>query len=76
MKNITLSVDDEVLSAVRRYAVERESSVNALVREYLTNVAAQQNRARGARRAICKLSDHSPARIGGESWKRTELHER
>ena len=38
MKNITLSVDEKVLSAVRRYSAERESSVNALVREYLTGI--------------------------------------
>ena len=39
MKNITLSVDEKVLAAVRRYSAERESSVNALVREFLTGLA-------------------------------------
>jgi hypothetical protein len=42
MKNITLSVDEKVLAAVRRYSAERESSVNALVREFLTGLAKQQ----------------------------------
>jgi predicted HicB family RNase H-like nuclease len=46
MKNITLRVDDDVLAAVRIHAAERNSSVNALVREYLTGVAAHRDRAR------------------------------
>jgi len=45
MKNITLSVDENilatVLATVRRYAAERNSTVNALVREYLTGLARQ-----------------------------------
>ena len=76
MKNITLSVDEKVLAAVRRYAVERDSSVNGLVREYLNSLAARQDRARQARRQLRKLSDHSRARIGMKSWTRDELHER
>ena len=35
MKNATLSVDEGVLAVVRRYAAERDSSVNRLVREFL-----------------------------------------
>ena len=44
MKNIILSVDEKVLEVVRRRAAERNSSVNALVREYLTTLAAQEDR--------------------------------
>jgi hypothetical protein len=43
VRNITLSIDEEVLIAVRRYAAEQNSSVNALMREYLTNVARHEN---------------------------------
>ena len=45
MKNITLSVDEDVLAAVRRHAAERNSTVNALVREYFTSLASQHGRA-------------------------------
>jgi hypothetical protein len=76
MKNVTLSIDEKVLAAVRRYAAERESSVNALVREYLAGVAHQQDRARQARRRIRALSRASRASLGAKSWKRDELHER
>lgn len=49
MKNITLSLDEKVLAVVRRYAAEQNSSVNSLVREYLTNLAVQEDRAGSAR---------------------------
>jgi hypothetical protein len=76
MKNITLSVDETVLAVVRRYAAERDCSVNALVRDYLTRLAERQDRAKKARENIRKLSSGSAARIGAKSWSRAELHER
>jgi hypothetical protein len=76
MKNITLCVDERVLAAVRRYAAERESSVNRLVREFLTGVAMSEDRARDARRRIKELSKRSKARIGHISWNRESLHDR
>jgi hypothetical protein len=76
MANITLSVDDEVLTRVRRYAVEHDITVNGLVREFLTALATREDRARKARRRIRQLSDRSTARIGARSWTRADLHER
>jgi len=76
MKNITLSVDEDVLAAVRLSAAERKSSVNALVREYLTNIAAHQDRARRARARLRELSRQSKGRLGKKSWIREELHDR
>lgn len=76
MKNITLSVDEAVLSTVRRYAAEHDSSVNALVREHLSQIAQREDRARKARMRIRELSKESTACIGKISWKRDELHDR
>ena len=76
MKNITLSVDERVLTAVRRYAAQRDRSVNGLVREFLTEIAQREQRAKIARKQLRKLSDRSSARIGARSWDRNELHER
>ena len=45
MKNITLSVDENVLAIVRRYALEQNSSVNQLVREFMTSIAQRHDRA-------------------------------
>jgi hypothetical protein len=76
MKNITLTIDENVLAAVRRYATERNSSVNRLVREYLTRISEREDRARQARQRIRQLSNRSKARLGSKSWSRDELHER
>lgn len=75
MKNLTLSIDEEVLTLARRYAVERDSSVNALVREFLTGIARREDRARQARARLRELSERSSARIGSASWTRDQLHE-
>ena len=76
MKNITLSVDENVLAAVRRHAAERNSSVNALVREFLTGIAAHADRAKRARARLRQLSAQSQGRMGKKTWTREELHER
>jgi uncharacterized protein DUF6364 len=76
MKNITLSIDEKVLSAVRQHAAARSISVNQLVRDYLGEIAQRENRARNARRRLRALSNRSAARIGRASWTREDLHER
>jgi plasmid stability protein len=76
MKNITLSVDEDVLATVRRHAAEHNSNVNALVREYLTGLAAHEDRAKRARARLRQLSAQSPARLGKKTWTREYLHDR
>jgi plasmid stability protein len=76
MKNITLSIDEKVLSVVRRHAAEHNSSINALVRDYLTNLAAQEDRASAARARLHELSASSPGRLGEKTWTRDDLHDR
>ena len=42
MKNITVSVDDEIYRRARIKAAERDTSVSALVRQFLIDVARNQ----------------------------------
>ena len=76
MKSITVSVDEDVIRAVRLYAAERNSTVEALVREFLTELANRKDRTCRARRRIVELSERSTARIGSHAWTREDLHER
>lgn len=76
MKNITLSVDDDVLAAARRHAAECNSTVNALVRDYLTKLAAHENRAGRARTRLRQLSQRSSGKLGKKTWSREDLHDR
>ena len=75
MKNITLSVDENVLAIVRRYASEQNSSINQLVREFMTSLAQRHDRANAVRERLRQLSDQSEARVGSKSWNRNDLHE-
>ncbi len=76
MRNVTLSIDEKVLSAVRKYAAERNSTLNALVREFLGAIAEREDRAKKSRKRIRELSESSEARIGSKSWTRDDLHAR
>lgn len=75
MKNLTLSIDETVLATARRYALEHDSSVNAMVREFLAGIAEREDRAGQARKRLRELSEGSSARIGSATWTRDELHE-
>ncbi|MGI8853334.1 MAG: DUF6364 family protein [Methyloceanibacter sp.] len=76
MKNITLAMDEEVLRGVRRYAAEHDTTVNALVREYLTSLVDFEKRAAEARKRLVKMSEESEGRLGPDwKWNRQELYE-
>ena len=49
MKNITLAIDEDVLERARLVAAEQKTTVNAMVREFLADVA-RSRRAFGRRR--------------------------
>lgn len=76
MKNITLSVDEDVLAKVRRIAAEQNNTVNGLVREYLVRLADQNDRAKQAREELVRLSDASTAEVGEITWTRDNLYDR
>jgi hypothetical protein len=59
-----------------RHAAERNSTVNALVREYLTSLAERHDRARRASARIRQLSRQSQGRVGRKTWTREDLHGR
>ena len=50
MSNLTLSIEDDLLKQARLYAVQHDTSVNAMVRDYLRGVVAQVSEQRRAER--------------------------
>ena len=74
MKNITLAIDDQVLDGVRQYAARRNTTVNALVREHLTRIANEDDRAAKARQRLLELAKNTKAQMG--SWSREDLYDR
>ncbi len=76
MKNLTLRVEEDILVKARQIAAERATSVNALVREYLSDLVRQQSRQEIARRELSLLCRESTAMIGHRTWTRDDLHDR
>jgi hypothetical protein len=76
MKNITLSIDEDVLRAARIYAAEHDTTVNALVRDFLAQFGKQrQERAAKARKELVEMAKRSTARMGSWKWNRDDAYE-
>ncbi|HTA25717.1 MAG TPA: DUF6364 family protein [Terriglobales bacterium] len=77
--NITLSLDDKLVKEVRKVAVERDTTLTGLVREYLQQLAAE-NAVSGRRRREREALKHSFSQfqfhMGKRTWKREDLHAR
>ena len=77
MKNITLAIDEAVLAKVRQIAATKETTVNALVRDYLTRLADQDDRAAKARQGLVELSRRSTWDPGPDwKWSREDTYDR
>jgi hypothetical protein len=77
MPNITLSVDDEVIKKVRKVAVDKNTTLTTMVREFLQSVADSD--AAEKKQAIRKLqkSFQGLSRdMGTRTWTRDDLYER
>jgi DNA-directed RNA polymerase subunit F len=77
MPNITLSVDDEVIKKVRKIAIDKNTTLTAMVREFLTSVATWD--AQEKKEAVKKLQKSfkkMSTDMGRREWSRESLHER
>jgi hypothetical protein len=76
MKNITLSVDEHVLDEVRQIAARQRTTVNAMVRDYLTRLASEDSRIAQARERLLDLARASEGRLGQDwKWNREDAYE-
>jgi hypothetical protein len=80
MGSLTLSIDDELLKRARIRALERDTSVNALVRGYLEDFVALDMRTGTQPRMKEFLNWAKSVQAGsgpqGRTWTRDELYER
>jgi hypothetical protein len=77
MTNLTLTVDEETLRKARIRALELGTSVNALVRNYLGQLACRSTAAEGVAEFFAATKG-SGAGSGpeGRTWHREELYDR
>jgi len=74
--NVTLVVEEDLLREARAVAVRRRTSVNEMVREFLTHVVSEESRRRAALERIQPFLDRPSVLLGGSRPTRDELHER
>jgi plasmid stability protein len=77
MTNLTLTVDDDILRMARIRALELGTSVNALVREYLKQLAGRSTAAEGMAEFFAATKGAGASSGSeGRAWSRDELYDR
>jgi uncharacterized protein DUF6364 len=75
-KNLTLTLDESLLQAARKVAIERNTSVNQLVREYLARLVGETDQRTAALERLDEVFRTNRIEVGRRTWKRDDLHER
>ena len=75
-KNLTLTLDEELLRAARKVALDRNTSVNQMVRDYLSNLVRETDRQQAALANLERCFREDRIRVGRRTWTRQDLHER
>ncbi len=74
---ITLSLDDKLVKKVRKIAVERNTTLTGLVRDYLQQLAAENVASgRREREALKRSFSQFQFHLGKRTWRREDLYAR
>ncbi len=76
MKNITVSLDDETYRRARMRAAERDTSVSAMVKQFLVEVAAGESDSTRLKKEEARIRDAIQSFTAGDRLSRDELHVR
>jgi len=77
MSNITLSVDDKIIKKVRKIAVDKNTTLTAMVRDYLITITKHDAHQRKDAADKLRASFQTRSRdMGARKWTREALHER
>jgi len=72
MKNVTFSADAELIEQAREEARARKTTLNALFREWLADLAAREER----RERVDAVFEEMSAYNSGRAFTREEMNER
>ena len=75
-KNLTLTLDADLLRAARKLAIDRDTSVNQVVRDYLAHLVGEQDPHRATAAALNDFFRKHSVTVGKRNWTRADLHER
>lgn len=73
-RNLTLAIDDDLLDKVRVLAAMKRTSVNEMVRGFLTRLVEQESEHDEATEALLKLARDSQGRMGDWKFSREETY--
>ena len=76
MRNITVSIDDETYKRARIAAAERDTSVSALVKAYLGQLASQETEIERLKRQEREIRSSITAFNASDRLSREDLHSR
>ncbi|MBI1869608.1 MAG: hypothetical protein HYS07_00270 [Chlamydiae bacterium] len=74
MRNVTLSIQDELLKAGREYAQRHHISLNDLIRQLLTRTVTRPSRTGWLEEAF-KLADKANIGSRGIKWRREDAYD-
>lgn len=75
-RNLTLTVDEDLLRQARKLAIDRNTSVNQLVRDYLERLVKESDQREAALVDIREMFQTMRVQVGRRTWTREDLHER
>ena len=75
-QNLTLVVDEDLLMAAKKVAIDRRTSVNQLVREYLEALVEEPYRRLSARAKLRNAMKTGLVEVGERTWSRDDLYDR
>lgn len=76
MTNLTLALDEDLLRQARKAALDRDTTVNALVRGYLADLVQQRDQRQAALARLSRAMKSERLEVGARTWKRADLYER
>ena len=75
-QNLTLVVEEDLVLAARKVALDQGTSVNQLVRNFLATLVEESSRRRMARTRLKAAFAQGLVEIGERTWSRDDLYER
>ena len=72
MKNVTLSIPDELLAKSRDYAAEHNTSLNQMIRDILSNFVRKKSTVE----KLLEKSDAFSIETEAFKWNRDEIYDR
>jgi hypothetical protein len=75
MPNVTLSIDEETLTAGREYARSHHTSLNALIRRLLHNTVSDRTRTKNWQTRFFANADAAGGKSNSQKWRREDLYD-